>query len=77
MNSLEWQKRLAKVLLIWSWRLPYTWGFGKASINMAKAIGFIIGEYTIPSDFPIIYIMDSRTLKEILKTLMNSHTERK
>jgi hypothetical protein len=47
-NSLEWQNRLGKVLLIRSWCLPRNWGTRKESINITEAIGFIIIEYTIP-----------------------------
>jgi hypothetical protein len=55
----ELQKRPDKVLLIQSWRLPQQWGTGITCTNMAEAIGFIIGEYTIPMDLPIIYITNS------------------
>jgi hypothetical protein len=58
-DSYEWQDRLARVLLIRSWRLPKYWGTAIADINMAEALGFILGEYTIPSGFQIIYVTDS------------------
>jgi len=41
---------------------------------MAEATGLILGEYTIPSEYPIIYITDSnnaRTLQKSIKTLEN------
>jgi hypothetical protein len=41
---------------------------------MAEALGFIIGEYTIPPDFPVIYITDSnnaRTLQRNVKIKEN------
>jgi len=72
LHSNEWQNRMAKVLLIHSWRLPEQWGTGKSSINMAEAVGLILGEYTIPSQLPIIYITDSnnaRTLQRNIKHL--------
>jgi hypothetical protein len=53
-GSLNWQHRIAKLLLIHSWRLPKQWGTSQACINMAESIGFILGEYTIPSDLPIM-----------------------
>jgi hypothetical protein len=46
---------------------------------MAEAIGQILGEYTIPSQYPIIYITDSnnaRTLQKNIKT-MEEFTHRK
>jgi len=46
---------------------------------MAEALGFILGEYTIPSGFPIIYVTDSnnaRTLQRNTKNL-NQFTHRK
>jgi hypothetical protein len=55
-GSLNWQHRIAKVLLIRSWRLPKQWGTSQDFINMSETIGFILCEYTIPSDLPIIYI---------------------
>jgi hypothetical protein len=68
----EWQHRIAKILLTRSWQLPKQWGTGKTCINKAEALGFIIGEYTIPSDLPVIYITDSnnaRTLQRNVKQL--------
>jgi hypothetical protein len=41
---------------------------------MAESIGLIIGEYTIPSDLPVIYITDSnntRPLKKYTKPLFD------
>ena len=67
----EWQHRVAKILLTRSWQLPKQWGTGKTCINMAEALGFIIGEYTVPSDLPVIYITDSnnaRTLQRNIKS---------
>jgi hypothetical protein len=69
-NSSEWQSRPAIALLIRSWRLPKQWGTGSTCINMAETVGFIIGEYTVPPDIPILYITDSnnaRTLQRNLK----------
>jgi hypothetical protein len=66
----EWQNRPAKVLLIRSWKLPTKWGMSKTCINMAETLGFIIVEYTIPLDMPIIYITDSnnaRTLQQNIR----------
>jgi hypothetical protein len=40
-------------------------------INMAKAIGFIIGEYAIPSDLPIIYITDSNNARTLQRNIKN------
>jgi hypothetical protein len=57
-GSLNWQHRIVKVLLIHSLRLPKPWGTSQACINMAESIGFILGEYTIPSDLPILHIAD-------------------
>jgi hypothetical protein len=62
-GSLNWQHRIAKILLICSWRLPKHWGASQACINMAESIDFILGEYTIPSDLPIIYITDSNNAR--------------
>jgi hypothetical protein len=70
-NSNAWQNRLAKVLLICSWRLPTYWGTGTAGINMAEAIGFILGEYTIPADLPIIYITDSNNARTLQRNIVN------
>jgi hypothetical protein len=58
-NTEQWQNRKAKILLTRSWRLPREWGTEKADINMAEAVGFIIGAYTVPTNIPIIFITDS------------------
>jgi len=55
----EWHQRPAKPILTRSWRLPNQWGTGQTCINMAEALGFIIGEYTIPENTPILYITGS------------------
>jgi hypothetical protein len=34
---------------------------------MAESIGLIIGEYTIPSDLPVIYITDSNNTRPLKK----------
>jgi len=68
--DMEWWYRSARVLLICTWKIPNQWGTGQTCINMAEAIGFIIGEYTIPSDLPVLYITDSnkaRTLQQNIK----------
>jgi hypothetical protein len=70
----EWQNRPAKVLLIRSWRLPQIWGTGHSCINMVEAFGFIIGEYTIPSDLPIIYITDSNNARTLQRNLKNKES---
>jgi hypothetical protein len=44
---------------------------GNVDINMAEAIGFIIGEYTIPADLPIIYINDSNKARSLQKRMKN------
>jgi hypothetical protein len=67
--GMEWQTRSAKVLKIRSWQLPQNWGTGESCINMAEAMGFIIGEYTIPSDMPIIYIADSNNARILQRNL--------
>jgi hypothetical protein len=71
-DSMAWQNRLANVLLIRSWQSPKYWGTVKASINMAESLGFIIGEYTIPPDLPIIYITDSNNARTLQKKVYNS-----
>jgi hypothetical protein len=38
---------------------------------MAQAIGFIIGEYTIPSDLSIIYVTDSISASTLQHNLKN------
>jgi hypothetical protein len=46
---------------------------------MAETIGFILGEYTIPSDLPILYITDSnnaRTLQWRVKNRDDLHIEK-
>ena len=67
----EWQSRPAKVLLIRSWRLPQQWGTGSTCINMAETMGFIIGEYTIPADVPVMYITDSNNARTLQCNLKN------
>jgi hypothetical protein len=74
LDGNEWQNRRAKPLLIRSWRLPKCWGMGKASINMAEALGFIIGEYTIPAEIPVIYVTDSNNARSLQKRIRNSDT---
>jgi len=67
---MEWWYRSAWVLLICTWKSPKLWGTGQTCINMAEAIGCIIREYTILSDFPILHITDSnnaRTLQQNMK----------
>lgn len=63
--STNWQTRPAKILLIRSWRLPKQWGVGKSSINMAEAMGFVIGAHTIPPKTPILYVTDSNTARAL------------
>ena len=77
--ATEWEHRLAKILLTRSWRLPEHWGTGLTCINMAEALGFIIGEYTIPPEFPIIYITDSNNARTLQRNVRNrdSFTHRK
>jgi hypothetical protein len=70
-DSLNWQHSIAKILLIRSWRLPKHWGTSQACTNMAEAIGFILGEYTIPSDLPIIYITDSNNARVLQRRIKN------
>jgi len=36
---------------------------------MAEAIGVIIGEYTIPSDLPILYITDSNNAHTLQRNI--------
>jgi hypothetical protein len=67
-GSLNWQHRIVKILLICSWRLPKQWD---TCINMAELIGFILGEYTIPSDLPIIYITDSNNARVLQRRVKN------
>jgi hypothetical protein len=44
---------------------------GNVDINMARAIGFIIGEYNIPAELPIIYITDSNNARSLQKRIRN------
>jgi len=64
-------RQKARILLICSWELPTFWGTEKVCINMAETLGFIIGDYTIPSELPIIYITDSNNAKMLLRRLKN------
>jgi hypothetical protein len=64
-NNIEWQSRPAIALLIRSWRLPKQWSTGSTCINMAETVGFIIGEYTVPPDIPILYITDSNNARTL------------
>jgi hypothetical protein len=66
-EALEWKDRSAKPLLIRSWPLPSTWGNSKVCINMAEAIGLILGDYTIHHDMPVIYITDSNNARTTTK----------
>ena len=72
-GSSNWQSRFAKILLICSWCLPKHLGTSPPCINMAESLSFIIGEYTIPTDFPIIYITDSNNARALQKRAHNSH----
>jgi hypothetical protein len=40
---------------------------------MAETLGFIIGEYTIPAELPVIYVTDSNNARSIKKS-RNSDT---
>jgi hypothetical protein len=75
----EWHSRPAKILLIRTWKLPKQWGTSQTCINMAETLGFIIGEYSIPSDLPIIFITDSNNARTLQRNLKNndSFTHRK
>jgi hypothetical protein len=77
-GSLNWLSRLAKVLLIRSWHLPKKWGTNSACINMAESIGFILGEYTIPAQLPIIYITDTNNARTLQRGArqMDDYTHR-
>ena len=55
-----------------SWRLPKQWGTGKACINMAESIGFIIGAYTVPPDIPVLYITDSNNARTLQRNVKNN-----
>jgi hypothetical protein len=73
-DGTEWQNRPQKTLLIHSWQLPKQWGTSIAIINRAETLGFILGEYTIPTELPFIYITDSnnaRTLQQKCKNDKN------
>jgi len=67
-----WENRPAKALLIRSWWLPLKWGTGSTSINMAESIGFILGEYSITADVPILYITDSNNARALQKNLKHT-----
>jgi hypothetical protein len=77
-EAQEWQHRPAKVLLTRSWRLPQKWGTSPSCINMAESIGLILGEYTIPSDLPVIYILDSNNSRTLQRKLchLDEYTHR-
>jgi hypothetical protein len=69
-TGLEWHDRPAKSLFTRAWRVPKYWGTTEVCISMAETFGFIIGEYSIPTDMPIIHITDSnnaRTLQRNIK----------
>ena len=76
--ALEWKDQIAKPLLIRSWRLPSIWGTSENCINMAESIGFILGDYTIPADIPVIFITDSNNARTLQRNLtsLNSFTHR-
>jgi hypothetical protein len=78
-DSDIWQYRCAKVLLIRSWRLPKKWGTGKATINLAESIGFILGAYTAPLGLPILHVTDSANARTLQRNVrhMNDFTLRK
>ena len=69
--DMEWQDQPAKALLIRSWQLPALWGTSSTCINMAEALGFIIGKYTIPGDLPVIYITDSNNARTSQRNVKN------
>lgn len=69
----EWQDRPAKVFLIRSWRLPRKWCASPVCINMAESLGLILGEYTIPSDLPVIYITDSNNARTLQRNIKHKH----
>jgi len=75
----EWHSRPPKILLIRTWKLPKQWGTSQTCINMAETLGFIIGEYSIPSDLPIIFITNSNNARTLQRNLKNndSFTHRK
>ena len=70
-QDAEWQNRVAKILLSHCWDLPKKWGTGKTCINMAEALGFIIGEYTNPPELPVIYITDSNNARTLQRNVRN------
>ena len=67
--DMEWQHRPAKVVLSRIWKLPRQWGTGETCINMAEAFGFILGDYTIPPDIPVIYITDSNNARTLQRNI--------
>jgi hypothetical protein len=77
-EAQEWQHRPAKVLLTRSWRLPQKWGTSPSCINMAESLGLILGEYTIPSGLPVIYILDSNNSRTLQRKLchLDEYTHR-
>eukprot|EP00590_Aulacoseira_subarctica_P005294 CAMPEP_0172416722 /NCGR_PEP_ID=MMETSP1064-20121228/3216_1 /TAXON_ID=202472 /ORGANISM="Aulacoseira subarctica , Strain CCAP 1002/5" /LENGTH=1681 /DNA_ID=CAMNT_0013154579 /DNA_START=343 /DNA_END=5384 /DNA_ORIENTATION=- len=77
--ALEWKDRIAKPLLVRSWRLPSTWGNSKVCINMAETIGFLLGDYTVPPNIPVIYITDSNNARTLQRNLtsLEQYTHRK
>jgi hypothetical protein len=68
-TGLEWHDRLAKSLFTHAWRVPKYWGTTEVCINMAETFGFIIGEYSIPTDMPIIYITDSNNARILQRNI--------
>jgi hypothetical protein len=36
---------------------------------MAESIGFILGEYTIPAEIPVIYITDSNNARALQRNI--------
>jgi len=65
----EWQHCPAKTILTRIWKLPSQWGTGTTCINMAEALGFIIGDYTIPHNMPVIYITDSDNARTLQRNI--------
>jgi hypothetical protein len=59
----EWEDRVGIVLLVRSILLPIQWGTNEVSINIAEAYGFLLAEYTIPINCPVIYITDSQNAR--------------
>ncbi len=72
--DMEWQHRPAKTILTRIWKLPSQWGTGDTCINMAEAIGFILGDYTIPQDMPVIYITDSDNARTLQRNISKKST---